>query len=139
MSGPGDAAAGEPLSTARFVVAVDGARVSGVLRVSALELSGSGGGVTAAPVVITRAAGTDDVFDAWARAALAGADRPARDVVLTVLDAAGSPRSTWQLVGATPIAYSPVGELDALGSGVLTETLTLAVTDIRRAGDGGPA
>ena len=50
-----------------------------------------------------------------------------------MLDAAGSPRLGWRLVGATPVAYSPAGDLDALAPGMLTETLTLAVTDIRRA------
>jgi phage tail-like protein len=133
VSGSTDALAQEePLPASRFAVTVDGVPVAGVLRVSALQLAGSGSGTTALPVVITRAAGTDDVFDSWARSALGRGHQPARDVVLTVMDAAGSPRLGWQLVGATPVAYSPAGELDATVSGVLTETLTLAVTDIRR-------
>ena len=129
MSDPAGAAHREPLLSSRFTLTLDGVTVAGVLRVSALDLPAPGS--APAPVVVVRAAGTDDVLGAWARDALGGAEAAARDLVLTLVDAAGAPALGWHLVGATPVGYSPLGELDASAEQVVTETLTLAITGIR--------
>src|SRR4051812_47710710 len=60
----------EPLTAARFTLSAEGEPITGVVRISALELSGGGIGVTVAPVTITRLAGSDDLFHAWAHDAL---------------------------------------------------------------------
>src|ERR687883_1132326 len=98
----------EPLTAAQFTLSADGQPIAGVVRVSALELSGGGIGVTVAPVTITRLAGGDDVFHAWAHDVLGrGGERPTRNLVLTVHDHAGEPAAAWELLGVMPVAYSP--------------------------------
>jgi phage tail-like protein len=122
----------EPLTAARFTLAADGKPIAGVVRVSALELSGGGIGVTVAPVTITRLAGADRLFHDWAHDVLGrGGDRTARNLVLTVHDNAGEPAAAWELMGVMPVAYSPACQLDALKPDVVTETLTLSVTEVR--------
>jgi hypothetical protein len=124
--------ANEPLTAARFTLSTDGTPIAGVVRISALELSGGGIGVTVAPVTITRLAGGDDFFHAWAHDVLGrGGDRPTRTLVLTVHDHAGEPAAAWELRGVMPVAYSPACQLDALAPQVVTETLTLSVTEVR--------
>jgi hypothetical protein len=124
----------EPLTAARFTLSADGEPISGVVRVSALELSGGGIGVTVAPVTITRLAGRDDVFHAWAHDVLGrGGERPSRNLVLTVHDDAGEPAAAWELRGVMPVAYSPACQLDALTPDVVTEALTVSVTEVRPA------
>jgi hypothetical protein len=121
----------EPLTAARFTLTADGQALAGVVRVSALELSGGGIGINVAPVTVTRLAGGDGAFDAWARNALGrGADRSTRNLVLTLHDEAGEPVVAWELRGATPVAYSPACELDALTPGLVTESLTLTVSEV---------
>jgi hypothetical protein len=130
----------EPLTAAHFTLSADGEAIAGVVRVSALELSGSGIGISVSPVTVTRLAGGDDAFHSWARDALGrGADRSTRNLVLTVHDGAGAPAVAWELRGATPVAYSPACQLDALTPGLVTETLTLTVSEVRpvRRGPGG--
>ena len=122
----------EPLTAARFTLSADGQPIAGVVRVSALELSGGGIGVTVAPVTITRLAGGDDLFHAWAHDVLGrGGERPTRNLVVTVHDNAGAPAAAWELLGVMPVAYSPACQLDALAPDVVTETLTLSVTEVR--------
>jgi hypothetical protein len=122
----------EPLTAARFTLTADGQPIAGVVRVSALELSGGGIGISVAPVTVTRLAGGDGAFHSWAKAALGrGADRSVRDLVLTVHDHAGEPVVAWELRGATPVSYSPACALDALTPGLVTEALTLTITEVR--------
>ena len=122
----------EPLTAARFTLSADGEPIAGVVRVSALKLSGGGIGVTVAPVTITRLAGGDDVFHAWAHDVLGrGGERPTRNLVLTVHDNDGEPAAAWELRGVMPVAYSPACQLDALAPEVVTETLTVSVTEVR--------
>ncbi len=129
----------EPLTAARFTLELDDTPIAGVVRVSALELTGAGIGVTVAPVTITRVAGSDDLFHAWAHETMGrGGERPTRDLVLTVHDADGEPAAAWHLLGVMPLAYSPAGELDALTPGIVTETLTLSVAEVRPVPSGRP-
>ena len=124
----------EPLTAARFTLSADGEPIAGVVRVSALELSGGGIGITVAPVTITRLAGGDDVFHAWAHDVLGrGGERPTRNLLITVQNDAGEPAAGWELRGVMPVAYSPACQLDALAPDVVTETLTLSVTEVRPA------
>jgi len=122
----------EPLTAAGFTLSRDGAPIAGVVRVSALELSGGGIGITVAPVTITRLVGADDVFHSWAHEVLGhGGERTSRNLVLTVHDDAGAPAAAWELRGVMPVAYSPACQLDALTPDVVTETLTLSVAEVR--------
>ena len=122
----------EPLTAARFTLGLGGTPIPGVVRVSALELTGAGIGVTVAPVTITRVAGSDDLFHRWAHETMGrGGERATRDLVLTVHDGDGEPAAGWHLLGVMPLAYSPAGELDALSPGLVTETLTLSVAEVR--------
>lgn len=126
---PGDR---EPLTAARFTLSTGGTPIRGVVRISALELSGGGLGVTVAPITITRLAGSDDLFHRWAHDALGrGGERSPRDLVLTVHDAGGEPAAGWELLGVMPVAYSPACELDALDPGPVTETLKVSVAEVR--------
>jgi T4-like virus tail tube protein gp19 len=122
----------EPLTSARFTLSADGQPIAGVVRVSALELSGGGIGVTVAPLTITRLVGADGMFHTWSHDVLGrGGDRTPRNLVLTVHDAAGEPAAAWELRGVMPVTYSPACQLDALTPHVVTETLTVSVTEIR--------
>src|SRR3954452_3638539 len=122
----------EPLTAARFTLSADGEPIAGGVRISALELSGGGIGVTVAPVTITRLVGGDGIFHDWAHDVMGrGGDRTARNLLLTVHDSAGAPAAAWELLGVMPVAYSPACQLDALSPGVVTETLTLSVTEVR--------
>jgi hypothetical protein len=122
----------EPLTAARFTLSADGEPIAGVVGISALELSGGGIGVTVAPVTITRLVGGDDVFHAWAHDVLGrGGDRTPRNLVLSLHDHAGDARAGWELLGVMPVAYSPACRLDALSPEVVTETLTVSVTEVR--------
>jgi phage tail-like protein len=122
------------LTAAGFTLSADGSPITGVVRVSALELSGGGIGVTVAPVTITRLVGGDGAFHDWAHEVLGrGGDRTPRNLVLTVHDHAGTPRAAWELRGVMPVAYSPACQLDALTPDLVTETLTLSVTEVRPA------
>lgn len=122
----------EPLTAARFTLTADGKPIAGVVRVSALELSGGGIGVTVAPVTVTRLVGGDGLFHDWAHEVMGrGGDRTARNLVLTVHDHAGRPAAGWELLGVMPVAYSPACQLDALSPEVVTETLTVSVTEVR--------
>ena len=51
--------------------------------------------------------------------------------MLTLHDQAGAPRAGWELLGVMPVAYSPAGRLDALSPDVVTESLTVSVTEVR--------
>jgi phage tail-like protein len=120
------------LTAARFTLSADGRAIPGVVRISALELSGGGIGVTVAPVTITRLVGGDGVFHDWAHDVLGrGGDRTPRNLVLTVHDDAGEARAGWELLGVMPVAYSPACRLDALAPDVVTESLTVSVTEVR--------
>jgi hypothetical protein len=122
----------EPLTSARFTLSADGQPIVGVVRISALELSGGGIGVTVAPVTITRLVGSDDMFHTWSHDMLGrGGDRTPRDLTLTVHDAAGERSAAWELRGVMPVTYSPACQLDALTPHVVTETLTVSVTEVR--------
>ena len=122
---------GEPLTSAGFTLSGDGRPIAGVVRISALELSGGGIGVTVAPVTITRLVGSDDAFHTWSHDVLGrGGDRTPRNLVLTVHDSAGRPAAAWELRGVMPVTYSPACQLDALAPGVVTETLTVSVTEV---------
>ena len=122
-----------PLTAARFTLELGGTPIAGVVRVSALELTGAGIGVTVAPVTVTRVAGTDDLFHDWAHATMGrGGERATRDLVLTLHgDGDGGQTAAWHLLGVMPVAYSPAGELDALTPGLVTETLTVSVSEVR--------
>jgi hypothetical protein len=120
-----------PASPMGFTLEVEGALVAGVVRVSALELTGAGIGVTVAPVTVTRVAGIDDLFHAWAHDTLGrGGERATRDLVLTLHGEHG-PVAGWQLLGVMPVAYSPAGQLDALTPDLVTESLTVSVAEVR--------
>jgi len=120
------------VTAARFTLSADGRPIAGVVRVSALELSGGGIGVTVAPVALTRLVGGDGLFHDWAHEVMGrGGDRTARNLVLTVHDHAGEPVAAWELLGVMPVAYSPSCQLDALSPEVVTETLTVSVTEVR--------
>ena len=120
------------MTAARFTLTADGTPIAGVVRVSALELSGGGIGVTVAPVTVTRLVGGDGLFHDWAHEVMGrGGDRTARNLVLTVHDHAGRPVAGWELLGVMPVAYSPACQLDALSPEVVTETLTVSVTEVR--------
>jgi hypothetical protein len=120
-----------PASPAHFTLEVEGVLVTGVVRVSALELTGAGIGVNVAPVTVTRVAGTDDLFSSGAHDTMGrGGERATRDLVLTLHDDHG-PTVGWQLLGVMPVAYSPAGQLDALTPGLVTESLTVSVTEVR--------
>jgi hypothetical protein len=82
-------------------------------------------------VTLTRVAGTDDLFHTWAHDTLGrGGERATRDLVLTLHGDHG-PTVGWQLLGVMPVAYSPAGPLDALAHGLVTESLTVSVTEVR--------
>jgi hypothetical protein len=50
--------------------------------------------------------------------------------VLTVHDTDGRPAAAWELRGVMPVTYSPTCQLDTLAPGVVTETLTVSVTEV---------
>ncbi len=138
MTPPDPAGRREPLTAARFSLALGDTPLAGVVRVSALELTGPGIGVTVAPVTITRVVGSDDVFHAWAHETMGrGGERPTRDLVLSVHGPDGAPAAACELLGVMPLAFSPAGALDALAPDLVTETLTVSVTEVRPLERGG--
>jgi phage tail-like protein len=144
-------AAGEPSSTARFAVHVDGEEIA-VAWVSAPTLAADRGSVTARPVprdpdrvvwtgkpergtvVLARAVDGDRTFYEWRRAALSSGREvhvaATRDVEVAVLDAAGlKPVFTYRLVSAWPLRWSGPA-LDALQPSVAVEELELIYHDL---------
>jgi phage tail-like protein len=119
----------EPLPANRFTVRWDDADVAGVSRVGPLQSSPDGW----AAVSLERPAGIDGTFERWALAALAAGDPAAqrKRVTVSVLDASGTPALAYDLSGCLPVAYSPLGELDAAGSALALETLALAVASVQ--------
>jgi phage tail-like protein len=146
------AAVGEPSSTARFTVRVDGKEIA-VARVSAPSLASDRGSVTARPVprepdrvvwsgkaergtvVLARAVDRDRTFYEWRRAALSDDERvhlaATRNVEVSVLDAAGrEPVFGYRLASAWPLRWSGPA-LDALLPSVAHEELELIYHDLK--------
>ena len=67
----------------------------------------------------------DTEFQTWAGEVANAAGPFRRDVIITVLDSDRNPAVVFQLRNCWPIAYEAVSELNAKGSGVATEKLTL--------------
>jgi phage tail-like protein len=143
--------AGEPSSTARFVVHIGEVEVA-VAWVSAPMLASDLASATMRPgarqsdhvvwsakpvrstVVLGRAVDDDRTFYEWRRAALSedprGHDAATRDVEVSVLDAAGrKPTFTYRLVGAWPLRWSGPA-LDALAPRVAHEELEVVYHDL---------
>jgi phage tail-like protein len=67
----------------------------------------------------------DTEFQTWAGEVANAADLFRRDVVITVLDRERNPAVVFQLRNCWPSAYEAISELNASGTGVATEKLTL--------------
>ncbi len=77
-----------------------------------------------ADLVLRRGIDATDVFSAWWRTTADGIPER-RDVTVVLLDGSRSPVMRWHVTRAWPRGYA-VGPLAADGSGVATESLTLA-------------
>jgi phage tail-like protein len=67
----------------------------------------------------------DAEFQTWAGEVANAAGPFRRDVVITVLDSERKPAVVFQLRNCWPSAYEAISELNANGTGVATEKLTL--------------
>ena len=67
----------------------------------------------------------DTEFQTWAGEVANAAGPFRRDVIVTVLDCERNPAVVFQLRNCWPSAYEAISELDAKGTGVATEKLTL--------------
>ena len=67
-------------------------------------------------------------YDWWDQARTAEAPPAPRTIVVSLLDASQQAVHRWKFERALPLAYA-LSPLDALGQGVLVETLELAVAD----------
>jgi phage tail-like protein len=67
----------------------------------------------------------DTEFQTWAGEVANGGDPFRRDVIVTVLDSERHPAVVFQLRNCWPSAYEAISELDAKGTGIATEKLTL--------------
>ena len=93
-----------------------------------LNATQKGPGLSAyGPITIEREIMSGDTeFQTWAGEVANAAGSPfRRDVIITVLDSQRNPAVVFQLRNCWPSAYEAISELNAKGTGVATEKLTL--------------
>lgn len=90
-----------------------------------------------APVTLSKGVVGDTEFLNWVFSACAGeftGPSPSnlrRTIDVIALDSARNPRATWTLLGAMPIGYE-LSPMDGNRSEVLTESITFAITGVKR-------
>ncbi len=90
-----------------------------------------------APVTLSKGVVGDNEFLNWMLSASAGAlTGPSginlrRTIDVIAVDPAGNPMATWTLLGAMPIGYE-LSPMDSSRSEVLTESITFAITGMKR-------
>ena len=90
-----------------------------------------------APVTLSKGVVGDTEFLNWVFSACAGEfvgpsqDNLRRTIDVIALDSARNPRATWTLLGAMPIGYE-LSPMDGSRSEVLTESITFAITGVKR-------
>lgn len=90
-----------------------------------------------APVSLSKGVVGDNAFLEWVFSASAGQftgpsdDQLRRTLDVIALDDKGVERATWTLLGALPIGYQ-LSPMDGSRSEVLTESITFAITGIKR-------
>ena len=120
-----------PFTNHRFKVEVEGIEASGALAVTLPEArivagSRSTPKLECGSLTLTRAQTLSSGWYDWWNACRSATSSPDRTVVVVLLDADGADALRWSYTGARPVAYR-VSALDALQSGVLAETLEIAV------------
>ena len=120
-----------PFTNHRFKVEVEGIEASGALAVTLPEARIVAGArstpkLECGALTLTRAQTLSSGWYDWWNACRSATSSPDRIVVVVLLDAGGADALRWKYTGARPVAYR-VSTLDALQSGVLAETLEIAV------------
>jgi phage tail-like protein len=124
-------AADQPVSVARFEVEIAGVAGKGALEVLFPEARISAGGglgrhVEYGLLTLRRAVAASSAWYDWWDESRGSPQSAARDVAVTALGPGGAPTHRWRFAEAAPVAYH-LSSLDALGEGLLIETLELAV------------
>ena len=122
----------EPYPSHRFRVEVEGIESSGALSVVLPEariVTGAGSlpEVECGLLVLTRGQSSSSDWYEWWNQSRRPTSSTGRSVSVVLLDAEGRDVLRWNYGGARPIAYR-VSPLHALESGVLAESLEIAVT-----------
>jgi phage tail-like protein len=120
-----------PFTSHRFKVEVEGIEASSALAVILPEArivagSRSTPKLECGPLTVTRGQTLSSDWYDWWNECRSSTSSPDRIVVVVLLDAEGADALRWKYKGARPIAYR-VSALDALESGVLAESLEIAV------------
>lgn len=90
-----------------------------------------------APVSLSKGVVGDNAFLQWVFSASAGQftgptnDELRRSIDVIALDEKGVERATWTLLGALPVGYQ-LSPMDGNRSEVLTESITFAITGVKR-------
>ena len=90
-----------------------------------------------APVTLSKGVVGDNDFLDWVLSSCArefsgpSGSNLRRTIEVTALDEKWEPRMAWTLQGAMPIGYE-LSPMDGSSSGVLTETITFAITGVKR-------
>lgn len=122
--------AADPLTSARFLVQIEGLTAHDFVEVLFPEATVIDGRQQLTHLALRRAAGVDRQLADWWQQAANGKAAP-KGLSVTLLDSRGETQVRWNFRAAQPVRYTVTG-LSAVAPAVVVETLELAVATFER-------